>query len=374
VTGCSKIKRRALQVTQVADAPIYLFTLTASEILRLADISRISRDQQGDLIGYQRQEVRNHVGEIATYLNGDHPLFPHPLILALSSEATFKIQRGPKGRDDDLAIPGFMEIPLPRDERAARPAWIVDGQQRALALAQAENGKFPIPVSAFISDSVTLQRDQFVRVNSARPLPRGLVDELLPQLESPLPAHLARSQFPSILVDALNTDGRSPFRSLIRRESLRGSLAHRGAVVTDKSLSEWIKESLNRGYLGLYRAPSNRFDREAIWEALLLYWCAVEEVFDDAWNRPASESRLMHGVGIRSMGRLMDRMMGSIRLSDPRAPSMVRAHLRSMAPYCHWTSGRWEERDRAWDDLQNTPQDINLLSHHLGRLYVLGSA
>jgi DGQHR domain-containing protein len=312
------------------------------------------------------------VQEIVKYLNGDHPLFPHPLILALSSDAKFKIQRGPKGRDDDFAIPGFMEIPLARDERAARPAWIVDGQQRALALAQAQNPTFPIPISAFISDSVTLQRDQFVRVNSARPLPRGLVDELLPQLESPLPAHLARSQLPSSLVDALNTDTRSPFAGLIRRESLKGSAAHRGAVVTDKSLSDWIKDSLNRGYLAVHRSPSNRFDRDAIWDSLLLYWCAVRDVFTDAWGRPASESRLMHGVGVRAMGRLMDRMMTSVRLADPRAPELVREHLRALAPRCHWTSGRWDEIDRAWDELQNTPQDVNLLAHHLERLYVLG--
>ena len=372
MTVWSTLKRRALQVVQVTDTPVYLFTLTAGEILRIADISRISRDQQGDLIGYQRQEVRRHVQEIATYLNGDHPLFPHPLILALSSDAKFKTQRGPKGRNDDFAIPGFMEIPLPGDERAARPAWIVDGQQRALALAQAQNLAFPIPISAFISDSVSLQRDQFVRVNSARPLPRGLVDELLPQLESPLPAHLARSQLPSSLVDALSTDVRSPFVGLIRRESLRGSAAHKGAVVTDKSLSDWIKESLNRGYLALHRSPSNRYDRDAIWESLLLYWCAVRDVFPDAWGRPPSESRLMHGVGIRAMGRLMDRMMTSIRLSDGKAPELLRHHLQALAVHCHWTSGHWDEIDRAWDQLQNTPQDINLLAHHLERLYVLG--
>jgi len=47
------IFRRALQLRQVAENPLYLFTLTAEEIFKVADISRVSRDQGGDLIGYQ---------------------------------------------------------------------------------------------------------------------------------------------------------------------------------------------------------------------------------------------------------------------------------------------------------------------------------
>ena len=34
--------------------PLYLFSLTAQEILQVADISRVSRDEAGELIGYQR--------------------------------------------------------------------------------------------------------------------------------------------------------------------------------------------------------------------------------------------------------------------------------------------------------------------------------
>jgi hypothetical protein len=55
--GHAMLARRALRVTQTADFPLYLFSLTAAEILRLADISRVARDQTGELIGYQRPEV-----------------------------------------------------------------------------------------------------------------------------------------------------------------------------------------------------------------------------------------------------------------------------------------------------------------------------
>src|SRR5689334_14351249 len=126
------IRRRALQVRQVETSPIFLFTLTAEEILQVADISRVSRDQGGTLIGYQRQEVRKHVKEIVEYLNGARPLFPNAIILALPSTVAFKSIRGPRA-GDGFATSGTLEIPLPSNGEM-RPAWIVDGQQRALAL------------------------------------------------------------------------------------------------------------------------------------------------------------------------------------------------------------------------------------------------
>jgi DGQHR domain-containing protein len=363
------LTRRALQLNQRPDAPLYLFTLAADEILRVADFSRLSRDQGGELIGYQRQEVRRHVQEIADYLKQDHPLFPNALIMALSSVVRFTGQRGPKV-SDGLAVAGTIEIPLPVNGEP-RPAWIVDGQQRALALADAANPQLPIPVSGFIADSVSLQRDQFIRVNSAKPLPRRLVDELLPELDAPLPARLAVRQLPSALVDALNTDDKSPFHGLIKRESIKPG-ADRSRPITDTSLVEAIRESLRDGCLALYRDLNGRYDHPAMWSALITFWTAVKEVFPDAWGRSASESRLMHGVGIRAMSKLMDRMMGALNVADPRTPTLVREQLLRIAPSCHWTSGRWEALGRAWDQLQNTPQDIQLLAHYLIRVHVLG--
>ena len=40
---------------------VYQFALTGRELLDVADISRISRDEAGKLIGYQRPEVKKHV-------------------------------------------------------------------------------------------------------------------------------------------------------------------------------------------------------------------------------------------------------------------------------------------------------------------------
>ena len=42
-------------------------------------------------------------------------------------------------------------------------------------------------MNAFVADEVDLQRDQFLRVNNAKPLPRGLITELLPEVSTILP-------------------------------------------------------------------------------------------------------------------------------------------------------------------------------------------
>jgi hypothetical protein len=73
-----------------------------------------------------------------------------------------------------------LEIPIPDNPDAPRPGWIVDGQQRSLALARTANGRFPVPVSGFATSDLELVRDQFLRVNDVRPLPADLVTELLP--------------------------------------------------------------------------------------------------------------------------------------------------------------------------------------------------
>src|SRR5258708_34372843 len=118
-----------------------MFTLTAGEILQVADISRVSRDDLGELIGYQRPEVRSHIREITDYLDSDQPLFPNPIIMALPSTVRFTCSRGPNV-SDGIATSGMLEIPLAYGN-GHRPGGIVDGQQRAYALAPARRQDFP---------------------------------------------------------------------------------------------------------------------------------------------------------------------------------------------------------------------------------------
>jgi DGQHR domain-containing protein len=208
--------------------------------MQVAEVSRVARDDAGELIGYQRPEVKKHVQNIQQYLDGNkgRSLFPNSLILALSSSATFSKIRGPQ-IGDGLTEAGTVEIPIPSSGRR-KPAWIVDGQQRALALSRCKNRDLPVPVSAFIADDVDTQREQFLRVNSSKPLPRGLVTELLPQVDTVLPPNLAARRVPAALCEVLNRDPESPFSGLIKRAS---SPQSKRSVVADTVVIQMLQES-----------------------------------------------------------------------------------------------------------------------------------
>src|SRR5215472_10956925 len=236
----SFIRRRALRIEQNDKHPLYVFCLTGDEILSAADISRLSRDDAGKLIGYQRPHVKRHIQDIVEYLNSDNILFPNSLILALSSRVKFHSNRG-RQASDGLVTSGMLEIPLPKNGH--KPAWIVDGQQRALAISKSRRRDLPIPINAFVADEVELQRDQFLRVNNTKPLPRGLITELLPEVSTPLPANLAAKKLPSALCNLLHRDPGSPFHGLIRRASTSTG-ERRRAVVADASVVQMLEESL----------------------------------------------------------------------------------------------------------------------------------
>jgi DGQHR domain-containing protein len=365
------ITRRALALTQGSGHRVYLFSLQADEILKVADISRVARTNGGDLIGYQRPEVKRHIDTIVDYLNTEDPILPNAIIIALTSEVTFRSSRGPNVRDG-VAAAGTLEIRIPGPNEP-KPGWIVDGQQRTVALSKAKNRSYPVPVTAFVSDAIDLQRDQFLRINNTHPLPRGLVSELLPQISTPISPRLSARKLPAALVDQLNRDKASPFFNLIRRASDPAG-QRRAAVVTDTSLINALEESLNSpsGCLFSYRnIATSETDIEGIWALLLCYWGAVKDTFPGAWAKPSTQSRLMHGVGIRAIGRLMDRVMSSVKATDENTPGRVRADLRLIAPYCRWTEGQWEGLGSAkWNDFQNVPRHIQMLSNYLIRLYV----
>ena len=175
------VERRALKVLQNEGTPLYLFALAAEEIDLIASVARIGRSEAGKLIGYQRPEKKKHVKQIQDYLDSADVLFPNGLILALPPEVRFRSSRGP-ATSDGLVIAGTLEIPLGEGEDGPRPAWIVDGQQRSLALSRTKNRRLPVPIAGFVADTLELQREQFLRVNTVQPLPANLVTELLPEI------------------------------------------------------------------------------------------------------------------------------------------------------------------------------------------------
>jgi DGQHR domain-containing protein len=370
------IRRRALRILQDHQRPLYLFTLRADELLQLAGISRMGRDDVGELIGYQRPEVKKHVQNIVEYLdsNDGSVLFPNSIILALSSEIMFQEVRGPRIGDERMGDVGTIELKFPKPGQA-KPAWIVDGQQRVMALTRCKRRDFPVPVSAFVADDVDIQREQFLRINSTKPLPRGLISELLPKVNTVLPASLSARKAPAALCDMLARDPESPFFGLIKRSSSAGK-GKANEVITDTTLIGMLQESFSQtGCLFSYRnLATGDTDFDGVRKVLFMYWDAVRLTFPEAWGKPPTQSRLMHSVGFRSMGKLMDRLMATVDVSHPDSLAWVREELRPLRNVCRWTSGIWEELGGVpWNALQNVPAHLRMLTNLLIRAHLAGA-
>lgn len=351
---------RATRAIQGDGVAVYNFFLKGADIARIADISRLERNN-GELKGFQRPEIKRHVREIVDFLDTGPALFPNAIILALAPDVSFQLNGGkpPKGCLD-FSQGGVLKLPvLPENERVA---WIVDGQQRSLALAQAKNKNIVVPVVGFVSRDLRTLREQFILVNKVKGLSPRLINELLPEVGVVLPRDLGARQLPSALCAELADDPKSPFFGLLKRPSLKGGMG----VITDSALIRAISGSLRdgSGALGQFKGNGKSADTNAMYRALIQYWSAVREAFPEAWGKTAEQSRLMHSVGIEVMGALMDQIMiRADSMADPTAE--VRASLQRIAPSCRWTKGRWEALGWNWNEVQNTPQHIKGLRDHL---------
>ena len=361
----STIDFPALALAQNSKKTIYAFGMDGKRILEFASVSRAGRDDEGLFVGYQRPEVRKHVLEIRRYLETDAPMLPNAVVLALDPSVVFV----PSGE----AVPGMGRsgvLRIPRKDSPDDPgaAWVVDGQQRLAAIREANIDGFPMFAIAFVAHDEGEQREQFLLVNSAKPLARALIHELLPGVTDNVPTHLAKRQMPSRLLNALNSNRESPFFGAI------ATATNPKGRVKDNSILRALENSLSDGVL--YRITQVETDPEARYarmeSVLIEFWNGVRATWPDIWQLGPRKSRLLHGAGIISLGFLMDAMADRQRDTWPDAGFFAQ-ELRKLKPVCRWNEGFWEfgpEHHRRWDDIQNTPKDVQLVANHLSRLYL----
>lgn len=350
---------RAIRTQQSGAYDLYAFFIAAADILQIADISRIKRDGD-ELQGFQRKEIRAHVNSIVEFLDSGAVLFPNAIILAMSRNVTFEPSRGPSPAGlRDVGRSGTLTIP--RGREGERAAWIVDGQQRSIALSRAKNSTLPVPVIAFVSPDIKTQREQFILVNKSKPLEARLINELLPEVGVLLPKDLSEKLVPSELCNLLNTRADSPFFGLIKRASSGAN-----GVISDQALLKSLQQNLRPAYGGLATLrTSEGIEAEKVFETIVRYWTAVKTTFPNAWGKDPTQSRLMHSAGIQSMSALMDTLiLRTEMLADPW--SEICLALQRLAPHCAWTEGRWPvELGLAWNEVQGTPQHVSKLTQFL---------
>lgn len=362
-----ELRLPALEVRQ-GDRLLYQFAVDGKQLPQIATVARIRRRDDGELNGYQRPEVLRHVKAIRSYLESPQALMPNALVIAFDSRVRFEPAPGAAATEDCVVGTVIVPLPEPDDESGDRPGWVVDGQQRAAALRDARVERFPIPVVGFVTDNLAEQRAQFILVNNTKPLPKGLIHELLPDTEGTLPVALMKKRYPSRLLTLLNLTPGSPMEHAIRTPTMPEGR------IRDNSMLKMIENSISDGALYRYRDPqTGEGDVARMLEMLWNFWAAVAETWPEAWALPPRKSRLTHGVGIVALGSVMDEITDCVtRGLDVPAQSAYRSHLVPLAEVCAWTRGQWAFglRDhRPWNELQVTPKDIQKLTDLLLRTY-----
>jgi len=354
------IRVPAIRIKQGNNRNLYSAAINGKQISSIAAISRVKRGDDAELGGYQRPEVSNHINEIKNYIESENPMIPNAIVLAFDNRVQFESLEGSEDH-------GFLIVPI-TGEGELKPGFVVDGQQRTAALREAENEAFVMPVSAFITDSVEEQREQFMLVNSTKPLPKGLLYELAPHTSARLPSTLQKKKFPYEVLERLNFDNDSPFKGKILTST------NPDGTVKDNSILKMIETSLTDGVLYRFRDPATgRGDIDKMVDVLVNYWSAVADVWADQWDKKPRDSRMLHGVGVAALGGVMD------AIADIHDEEMVTGfdtfyrELCKIETLCKWDHGYWDfgnDEKRKWNDLQNTSKDIQLLLNHLVGRYL----
>lgn len=357
-----EIRVPALQVQQ-GERQIYCFAIDGKRLLDFTAVSRVKRSGDGALDGYQRPEVLSHIKAIRRYIESPGALLPNAVVLAFDSRVRFELGR----RRSKVEYSAIGELVIPVDETiqdADKPALLVDGQQRIAAIRDAEISEFPVAAVAFIADGAEEQRSQFILVNNTKPLPKGLIHELLPDTTGYLPPKYARRQLPAQLMTCLNLDSDSPFCGAIATPTSPDG------YIKDNSVLKMIENSLYDGALYQYRNPEDGSgDIEEMVLHLKIFWSLIESMWPIEWKLIPRKSRLTHGVGIQSLGYVMDALTEGHDAGALPAIGLDR-QLEPLYEVAAWASGTWDlgpEDQRRWNGLQNTPNDIKLLTNTLIR-------
>ncbi len=352
----------ALEVHQGPNRRLYLFAVDGKRLDEFATVSRVHRDDEAQVRGYQRPEVISHITEIRRYLESTDPLVPNALVIAFNDTVEFTPNSA--RNNDAYSVPGTIRIPIdPTLADEYKPGWIVDGQQRTAAIRDARVDSFPVSVVAFVATGAEEQRAQFILVNATKPLSKSLIYELLPATEGALPTHLAKKQLPARLVERLNIDPDSPLCGMIQTPTTPTG------VIKDNSILRALDNSISDGALYWWRDPqTGTGDIDGMLSLLQPFWTAVELVFPDAWGLPPRKSRLMHGAGIISLSFVMDAIAEPLlEQRTPDVADFVRG-LKVIEPICRWSEGTWDFGDgiqRRWNEIQNTSKDVQTLTSYL---------
>ena len=349
----SKLEFSCLVAKQAEGSTVVSFVANAEQISQIARITRVGRNENRELFGFQRSQIGNHINEIQEYLETDDAVLPNAIILAFTDGATFS--PNDDGRTGTLSI----------EVREQKAGLIVDGQQRFSALRLLDSKNFEVFVSAIICRNEDELQKQFILINNTKPLPKELIYELLPTVDG-LPPRLSARSFASSMTQDLNFQSGGVFEGLIKIHT------NPNGVFTATALHKVIMNSKSNGALrDIYRSKHDQGCLDLVND----FYSAVRVVFEDDWYKkddagrvvglqtPRS-SRLVHSAGITALGHIMD---AAFALRGAETVGQFIDVLNILKPGCAWSSGSWnfQPHPKQWSEVQNTTRDIAQLREYL---------
>jgi DGQHR domain-containing protein len=329
---------------------VFSFAASAAQVFEMGRIERAGRSEAGILNGFQRPQIAAHIHEIRDYLEREDAVLPNSIVLAFIDRVKVTRVQG-----------NVVEIEV--DVTDGPPGLIVDGQQRLSALAPLSDKSFQVFVSGIICQTEEELRRQFILINNTKPLPKELIYELLPGIAN-LPERMSSRSMASALTQRLNFDRNS---SLYRQIHLH---TNPDGKVANNAVQRVIMMSRSHGALRiLAQAPDGD---EVCFQFVSDFYRAVQAVFKRDWDGLSPKtSRLVHSVGIISMGRVME---VGFHVCQARNFGDFCGVLESFRDQTHWTQGTWRIgnsdnfRERNWNEFQSIHPDIQMMSDHLDRL------
>ena len=339
-----KLVFSAAYAQQSADHSVLTFAATANQVLSFAKIERITRNESGEIAGFQRPKVASHIHEIKDYLEKPDAVLPNAIVVAFTDNV-----------DVTDVKDGTCKISI--DTSGGIPGLVVDGQQRLSALSQTGRDDFQIFVSALICRNEDELRRQFVLINNTKPLPKSLIYELLPTVDG-LPDRMQSRSLAAELTAKLNHVSYSSLKGLIYQHT------NPTGIIRDTAIQKVMMSSLTDGIMReLIREPGGKQKCVKITSE---FYKAVQMVFpQDWWGHTPKTSRLVHGAGIQAMGYVME---GLAVLEGARTWAQFAEHLGCLRGRTAWTSGSWDFGDgdvRHWKAINVTGRDIMTLTKYL---------
>ena len=332
----------------------YQFSCDARLIRQVAQIEHFDA-----LIGtgVQREEVKRHILEIKEGIENGGQI-PNSVLLVFDPTRTVhsasgELEEGDKPGPEKGFInrpaDSIVELDNPQDETspiAQRIATvqlfipyrkaafdhekilsIADGQQRTAALGLASVDIVPeytVTVSAILPADASSKRTIFFISNNARRVNsdfQKLIQQDTP-LETPTPGvtRLLTIQPDSPLFELIELPGRKNHKSVIKFNS--------------------VEQALVKGFVEEFKGTEVTLTKDELYAVSKAFYTAVSETWPEAWGLKPTESKLMSGLGFRSLTVLFatdvktHRVDENKALDDPQLWKKIRKDLETMKKYC----------------------------------------